>query len=73
MSGVLIFFVLNPMIILWTLTGIGFYIAYLAMDDKCGDIYDSWIILTFLTLSITNTILAVMQSIRIFKSMVGSI
>jgi hypothetical protein len=68
--GVFVFFIVNPAIILWTLAGVGFYIAYIALQDQCGNIYDSWIVLCCLIISIIDAILALIQSVQIFKNLV---
>jgi hypothetical protein len=72
-AACLFLFVLNPLTILWNLVGIGFYIAYLIEENSCGSFYDIWIFLACLALSSTNMVLSILQSIRIYKSIVKTI
>ncbi|OMJ91328.1 hypothetical protein SteCoe_6121 [Stentor coeruleus] len=68
-AACLFFFVINPLIILLSLSGISIYIAYLVQHDSCGSFYDVWIFFACLILSSTHMILSILQSIRIYKSM----
>ncbi|OMJ77912.1 hypothetical protein SteCoe_22387 [Stentor coeruleus] len=64
----LIILILNPLILLWNLVGISFYIVYLIEDDYCGSFYYIWIFLLCLVLSAISIIITVYQCCQIYKS-----
>jgi len=61
---------LNPLNILCTLAGIGMYIIVCTKGFICVTVVNSWGIIICLAVGVTNSVLAVLQSTRIYRSMV---
>lgn len=67
------FFVLNPLNVLCTGIGICFYGIVCLNGFICGTVVNSWGIIVCLAIGVTYGVLAVLQSVRIFRSIVRDI
>ena len=70
-AACIFFCLINPMVVLLTIAGVALYIMHFLNGFICGNPVDSWLLVVCLALALANSILAVFQSVRIFKSMVN--
>jgi hypothetical protein len=67
------FFVLNPSIVLCSVTGVVFYIVVCFQGFFCGPLVTTWAIVISLSLGVTYSVMAVLQSCRIYRALVKPI
>ena len=64
------FFVMNPLIVACSITGVVFYIIVCVDGFFCGPLVTTWTVVVSLSAGVTYSVMAVMQSVRIYRALV---